>query len=564
MGKIKQLPEDVIARIAAGEVIERPSYAVKELLDNAIDAGADTITIHIEESGLKRIVVHDNGEGMSAEDLLLCLLPHTTSKLSDNDELLGIKTLGFRGEALASIAAIAQLSIKSRPADAAGGNEITTTNGVIEPIRPVGMPVGTIVTVDNLFYAIPVRKKFLKSAKTEFRQITDVVVSYALSYPFIHFVLTHNKKTIVDLPKCTDVLQRVQTLLGEAIFQNVLPVSVVDEFIGVNGFIGKPQVATKQNQKQYLFINNRYVSDKAISLAVKEAYATLIPATSTPIFILHLSIPPEAVDVNVHPRKEQVSFIDSTRITDAIKQGVAQALTSHNLVYNFAKLKQDLSTKIGETQSFAGEMLRDAVLPWNAGELGTIIREAPITSIHNTYLLTVTADGMMLVDQHAAHERVLYEQFVSVFEDARSKQEQYVLPKPLSLQVSVSDAQMIEEYMSYFTQLGFQIEPFQGTTFVIRAAPAVFKERNMQKIIADMLVDIANETGKTIDTKTQRMLAFLACRAAVKAGDALTKEQGKKLLEQLEATVNNTTCPHGRPTKIVITLTELHKLFKRK
>lgn len=565
MRKIYSLSESLISKISAGEVIERPAYVVKELVENAIDAGADVITIHIEESGLRRITVIDNGEGMSKEDLQECFKPHTTSKIQSIEQLTGIKTLGFRGEALASIAAISNMSIKSRTSDAIGGTVVALRLGEVEHIAPVGTPVGTIVTVDSLFHSVPARKRFLKSEKTEFRHITEIIMYYALMYPHVHFILTHNKKTVFDLPKKADILERIKLLLGITLFENLIPFHFNDSYITLQGFLGKPQIASKLGQKQYIFVNNRYVVDKMISLAVKEAYGSLLPAVNTPVFILHLLLPHEVVDVNVHPRKEQVSFINSRIIFDAIKQAVTQTLAEHNLTFNLAQFKQEISAKKAETQSFSGMLLKETVLPWNRNVFGDILEKSSMLQIHNTYILTLTQDGMILIDQHAAHERILYEQFIKAFEKQRKRKEIYQLEKPLTLHLSLSEVQVFEEYSEVFTQLGFEIEHFQGTSFVIRSAPVLFKGRNIEKVIRDMLDDLTTDMGlKTVDTKSQRMLAFLSCRSAVMAGEPLTKKVWKDLLEKLQKTENNATCPHGRPTKIAITLNELHTLFKRK
>lgn len=562
MKTIHKLAPHIISKIAAGEVIERPAYAVKELIENAIDANANRIEVHIEESGLGKITVIDNGKGMSKEDLELCFLPHTTSKIKDEEELMGIKTLGFRGEALSSIAAISHLTLKSRTADNPAGTIVEIENGILETLAPIGMPPGTIVTVEHIFHTIPARKKFLKSAQTEFRHITDVVIHAALSFSQINFVLTHNNKTILDLPKKGASEDRVKVLFGESIFEHLLPIASEDGHIIISGFIGKPQVAAKQNLRQYVFVNNRFVTDKIISLAIREAYGTLLPASSTPIFKLDIQIPYELVDVNVHPRKEQVTYVNAKSIFDAVKLAVSQTLSEHNLTFNLAKFKYESSAKIGETQSLSGKLLKETVLPWNREDSIQLSKQSPVIQIHSTYLLALTRNGVLLIDQHAAHERILYEQFLQTFE--KKKKEHFQLSKPITLHLSVSESQILEEYRSFFLKLGFDIEHFQGSSFVIRSIPVLYKGRNIEKIIRDMIDDLLNETGlKTIDSKTQRMLAFLSCHAAVKAGDSLTKEQAAKLVTQIQITKNNTTCPHGRPTQIEMPITMLDKMFKR-
>lgn len=565
MNTIFQLSQDIIGKIAAGEVIERPMYAVKELVENAIDAKADVITIHIEESGLRQIIVSDNGIGMSREDLEACFLSHTTSKIRHEEDLHRIKTLGFRGEALASIAAISLLTIKSRTPKSAGGTLVEIENNKLQKISPVGTPIGTIVTAENLFHNVPARKKFLKSQATEFRQITDIILHYALSFPEIHFVLTHNKKTVFDLSKKSTTHDRIKFVFGDSIFEHFLPVEYGDSYINIEGFVGKPQIASSNNQRQYLFVNKRKVSDKLISLAVKEAFGTLLPAISTPVFRLHLTVPYDVVDVNVHPRKEQVSFLNNKLMFDAIKQAVTQTLTDHNITFQLAKFHQVETGRKGETQTFAGKMLKETVLPWNRQGIGEILRQTPIVQLHNLYILVATKEGFFLIDQHAAHERILYEQFVKEFEQQKKKKENYVLKTPIKLDLFFTESQALEEYKEIFSNIGFELESFQGNTFLIRKVPILFKGRNIQKIIADMIADLLEDkTPKPIDVRSQRMLAFLSCRAAVKAGDSLTQSQCQTIIKQLEKTQNNATCPHGRPTKLAVSLEDLEKSFRRK
>ncbi len=562
MAKIKLLPQSIISKIAAGEVIERPAYAVKELVENALDANASLIQIAIEESGLRKIVVVDNGEGMSHEDLGLSFLPHTTSKITREDELVGIKTLGFRGEALSSIAAISYLSIKSRTRDNPAGTLIEIRNGILEKIAPIGTPPGTIVTVENLFHSVPARKKFLKSSKTEFRLLTDIVMRYALSYPSVHFVLTHNKKVILDIPQKETLENRIRLVFGETIFQNLIPIMYKDGYITISGFLGKPQIASKQNQKQYLFINNRFVTDKAISSIIKQAFATLLPASSTPLFHFHITLPHEMVDVNVHPQKVHVTFINETKIFDAVKAATLQTLAKHNLTFNLAQFKQTTSAKTSETQSFSGQLLKETVLPWNRQDSIQLSKKLPVIQIHSTYLFAPTAQGFLLIDQHAAHERILYEQFVTTFE--KKKKELYQLEKPVQFHASVLELQLLEEYGDLFRQLGFELEHFQGSSFMIRTVPFIYKGRNIEKIVKDILDDLAIDTGpKTIDSKSQRMLAYLSCRAAIKAGDSVTEKQAVNLVEQLQKTKNNATCPHGRPTQIQMPLSIINTMFRR-
>ncbi|HEX8932284.1 MAG TPA: DNA mismatch repair endonuclease MutL, partial [Patescibacteria group bacterium] len=330
---ILPLTPEIISKIAAGEVIERPAFAVKELVENSIDAKADKISIVLEQSGLKKIMVTDNGIGMSKEDLLESFKLHTTSKLFSLDDLEKIKSLGFRGEALASIAAISKLTLQSRVGHRPNGTKIELVDGQIKDIAPIGMPPGTVVTVNNLFYSVPARKKFLKTPPTEFRHILQVLTNLVFANPQIHFYLVHNKKIIFDLPKTKDPLERIKFFLGNNIFINLLPVQYQNDFIAISGFVSKPHLPISLNNKHYFFINNRGVTNQLIEQAGKEGYGTLLPAKAKPVLILFLSIPYELVDVNVHPRKEQVHFANQQLVYDAVEKAVRETLTKNNLTF---------------------------------------------------------------------------------------------------------------------------------------------------------------------------------------------------------------------------------------
>jgi DNA mismatch repair protein MutL len=560
MPKIHQLSEQVISRIAAGEVIERPVYAVKELIENSLDAGADSISIQIEGAGLKKIVVSDNGEGMSEQDLLESFKPHTTSKI--DDDLVGIRTLGFRGEALSSIASISRLVLASKTEENSAGYQVSLRGGETEHTGPVGMPEGTSITISDLFSSVPARRKFLKSERTEFRQIVDLVTQYALAYPQVRFLLLHNKRVIFDLPKNQTIEDRIKKLLGTTIFARLFPIISEPSFLEIQGFVAHPQISTRQLSKQYLFVNRRAVSDKMISTAVKEAFGSLLDSTSFPVFVLFLSLPYEAVDVNVHPRKESISFVSKEAVFDAVKQSIERTLTENNLTFenlNFLPF----SSRAGTTDSYAADVLRESVTPWNVKEAGKILKNSDISQIHNMYLLVQTKQGMMLVDQHAAHERILYEQFSR--ELARKKQEikSFELKQPMIIDFSFADTEQILEHLESLAGLGFDIEPFRENEFRINAVPELVKDRDVHQLIIELGEQFELGKKDAIDAFSNRMISFLACRSAIMAGEKLTKDEAQRLLEKLESTENNTTCPHGRPTKIEVSVESLNKMFKR-
>lgn len=570
MGKIIELPEHIVSQIAAGEVIERPAYAVKELLENAIDAGATQIKIDIEQAGLKKIVVIDNGVGMDKADLSMSFRPHTTSKL---ENLSYIKTHGFRGEALSSIAAISTFTIASRRKQDKIGYQITNQGETLsqgltltDNLQPIGMPPGTVVTIQNLFSSVPARKKYLKSEKTEFRHIIDVVTHLAMAYPKIRFQLINNGKQVFDLPQNQTAEQRVASLMSASMVDQMIPVKHEDSYITTKGFIAKPQYNSTSQTKQFTFVNNRFVTDQSVATAVKEAYGVSLPYRTQPIFILFITLPHDTVDVNVHPRKERIKFIENKFVFDSVKQAVAETLAKNNLTFAGNDLISDNilpeETYVftgRDTESFAGQLLKELVKE-DAG----VVDSETFVQIHNCYIVTQSKQGLLVIDQHAAHERILYEQFLEAFQKQMSISATHQLTKSQLLELSISDAQIIEEHLTLFTTLGFEIEPFGENTYKIVAVPKLFKDRKIAPLILEALDDLRQrENIKDIDSRTKKLLAYLACRSAIKAEDKLTNSQMANLVQQLESYPVALTCPHGRPIKVEINQKQLAKAFKR-
>lgn len=561
MNKIIKLSPTLIAKIKAGEVIERPAYAVKELLENSIDAGATIIDIEVEDSGLKQIIITDNGIGMSAEDIKLSFLPHTTSKLIDEHGLLAIQTLGFRGEALSSIAAISNLTLQSRQASESVGNKIELKAGTVQKSHPIGMPVGTRIVVNNLFYTVPARKKFLRGKRTEYKHIIDVVLQYAISFPKIRFFLTHNKRKILDFLPTDNIFNRIEFLIGQNLLANAVPISYEDSYVTISGLLGKPHLSFSTGQKQFLFVNNRLVSDKSISLSVKESFGTMLDASSYPFFVLFLTVPFELVDVNVHPRKEQISFINPQFILSHIKEATLKTLSEHNLTFANISWKKDFDAP-GKTNSFAGQLLKDIVL--SEERLSKDIELYSVHQIHNLYVLLTTKNKLLIIDQHAAHERILFEKLHKEFIKQKRKSKPLKLKKPIPLTFSTNDYETLQQEKKYFSKLGFNWKIATHHSIILNSIPHLLKDRNPQELINELINDInTHGTTKNVDEQSYKMLAFLACRAAVKAGDKLTKKQMEELIKQLDKMDNNYTCPHGRPTRVEVSLHQLNTFFKR-
>lgn len=559
MKKIFLLQDSIISKIAAGEVIERPVYAVKELVENALDAGASSIKVIVEESGLKRITVIDNGEGMSEEDMRDCFKPHTTSKLISEEQLEHISTLGFRGEALSSIAAISDMTINSKIKSAVAGLSVLLHEGTVAKIGSIGMPVGTQITVENLFNAVPARKKFLKSQRTEFRHILDVLTHMAFAYPHVQFTLVHNDKTIFDLPKTTDAIERVNELLGNDIFSSLVPISFEDSYARMHGFLAKPQVTTRTPHKHFVFVNGRKITDRGISLTVKNAYGTLLEKQAYPVCLLFFTMPNEVVDVNVHPRKEEVRFANAQDLFAALELAVKQTLAKYDSSFNTKGWSKNLLLR--DTDSYAGKLLKEQQLPWKLVQSNKL-NPSQVVQMHNLYLITATEDGMTIIDQHAAHERILYEQYRTAYKEKQNDLDRHTFNPPKVIEVSMTERELLMEHLDMLSSLGFNIESFKGKSFLLRSVPQLLFDRNIQRVITDILENLRMDSGD-FESSSKKMISYIACRAAVKAGDSLTQEQSRELLKQLEKTANNATCPHGRPTRIAIDLSMLKKMFKR-
>lgn len=563
MASITSLPPDIVAQIAAGEVIERPAYAVKELVENALDAGATRISIEIEEGGLKKILIHDNGFGMSEEDISLCYLPHTTSKLKDMQDLAGIRSMGFRGEALYSIAAISSLTIQSKQKNALKGKRIIIREGDVVNCESVGMPVGTTIIVEHLFSNTPVRKKYLRSPLTEFRYIVEIITQLALAFPEVGFSLKHGGKSTLEVPPGQTFEERVEVLVGEHVLSRSLPVHHTNGQVTIKGIIMKP-FADKPTHSDYVFINKRHVHAPLIASHVKKAYGTLLEPRISPFFLLFVTVPYHYVDVNIHPRKEQVHILHEDELLKEIVSSVGSILASYNLTYTMDQNNSSLLHD-GGTKTYAAKLLKREVDPWGKDYSTSLKYASDVLQVHNVYLIVQTKKGILVVDQHAAHERILYEQFLAAFQEQKKKKSLYRLPKALIFSVSRSEAELVREHIESFQSIGFDIEEFGPAEFKITSVPELLQDRNIEFLVREVIQDLADGIGiKSLDVASHKMLAYLACRTAIKAGDKLSKEQAKDIILKLAETKTQYACPHGRPVKTEVSTYELDRLFRRK
>lgn len=569
MSDIVLLPEHIVSKIAAGEVIQRPSNVVKELVENAIDAGATRLKIYIENGGHNKIRVIDNGSGMTKEDLALAYLPHTTSKLIDFDDMFKLDSHGFRGEALNSISTVSKTTIASRVASSETGYRITIDFGVAAEVVPMGIPVGTEVTVENLFLNLPARKKFLKSENLEFSFISKVVLTLALVNPKIAIQLFHNTNLVLDLPIHNSVLERLEDTLGSRFSSAFIPIQLSDPHLEIFGYISKPQFSGRGLNYQYLYINNRAVTEKSLLSVLRSSYGNLLEARVNPAFILYFKLAPELVDINVHPRKEEVRIINFGLLNELTQKAVLTSLQQNNLTYikqGFMEMNSYLlkDKPVATSLKELGKHTNASLSPTAYELANSDLDYENILQIHNMYLVKQSERGVVFYDQHAVHERIIYEQLLKSFKEKNSST---TLPFPEIISLPLDEATLLEEYIPLLSDLGFNLETFGQNTYKIVSVPSLLIDRNISELIMELVSEFSEDINfKTINDKTHLALSHLACRSAIKTGEYLSPSQRQKLLQELDkskGTIANYTCPHGRPVKVDIPLKELDKIFKR-
>lgn len=585
---IRILPEDLASKIAAGEVIERPASVVKELIENALDAGARDIRLEVRGGGQRLIRVADDGSGIPHEDVPTAFARHGTSKLQTADDLFAIQTLGFRGEALPSIASVARVTMITRHLDETNGTILKIENSQTLLYQPHGAPRGTVITVEDLFRNVPARLKFLKSPGAESAHIAELVHAYALAYPQVRFSLVNDGKLMFQTAgsgKLSDVLIKVyggetaREMIqvagdggqgmgnGDDLFANPYPPSPT-----LYGFITPPSIHRGNRRLQYLFVNGRWIEDRAIAHAVTEAYHTLLMVGRFPLFVLNLQIPPDAVDVNVHPTKMQVRFREPNEMFRIVQRSVRRALnekfpTPTVQMSDFRQQTSDLQASPFATPAYVALNL---IPPTNGETPSPLFPSVPSPSlpmlrvlgqIFSTYIICEGPDGLYLVDQHAAHERVLYEKWMS--ERAISTANQILL-EPVALDLSPAQFAVYENERENLGRAGFQIEPFGGQTLLVRAIPEILKKHEPRKTFLEIL-DMTDEGGNPIQAEAEARLIMSICKgAAIKGGQVMSLEEMRALVRDLEKCASPRTCPHGRPTMIQMNVGMLEREFGRR
>jgi len=708
MGSIRVLPDQLINQIAAGEVIERPASVVKELVENAIDAGADQVTVEIVKGGTEKIVVTDNGKGMDEMDARLAFERHATSKLRDREGLFRIGTLGFRGEALASIASVSEVSLQTKTGDALGGVKVVMKGGKDMDVSATGCPVGTKFEISNLFFNVPARKKFLKTEQTEYRHVLETVQDLALAHPEVSFRFVSNGRTAFDLLKTENMQARIGGLFGKAISEEMLEIFYGGQALNVSGFVGKPHTARATRKYQYFLVNGRPVTDHRLGYAVKEAFSSLIPGSQYPVFVISIKIDPKMVDVNVHPRKLEVRFVNPREVFRVVKSTVAAALSkeqsmmtknipirdknldvpaflrkekitpteSQKVEVEEAASEYDetiappapapaasfgfggftgsqsspgrisqggsgsvfgaasspssassdalqarkaylikkraerliaqgkteeaarLTASLGEaaglgasapaaatpapqptsmfaptaepaTPSVPGHKLESAAAPSIFGATQSYIatREPqglmPLAQVKNSYIVAEDAEGIVIVDQHAAHERVMLEKFRAAEADREPAQQR--LLAPVQLDLNFREKAILDENLDLMRSLGFDLNEFGGNTYTVDAIPDFLIKDDIGAVIRGFIDDLlSDQSPREAHRRHEHILHTLACKAATKFGRRLTSTEQKSLLDQLSKTDGASSCAHGRPTTIRLSFNELEQKFGRK
>lgn len=603
MNRVQKLSGILANQIAAGEVIERPASVVKELVENSLDAGATKIDLDIDEGGMRLIRVRDNGSGIHPEDLILALSRHATSKIKAFDDLEKINTLGFRGEALASIGSVSRLTLLSAIENSTGWQ--VKTDGIDQVLQsnPAAHPQGTTIEVHDLFFNTPARKKFLRSEKTEFEHIDELIKRMALSSFDVNFTLKHNQKLVRQYRSASSDVereQRVSSLCGQGFIENALKIESVIPGLKLSGWIALPTFSRAQADLQYFYVNGRIVRDKLVNHAVRHAYQDVLYGNRHPAFVLFLEIDPQQVDVNVHPAKHEVRFRENRLVHDFISRSIQDALahirpgqcgiappavnlatgeiampkttecsqqpSARENFSTYTPQQQALPFKVREQMAAYQALHAMPALPENDGHQHADTTIPPLgfalAQLRNIFILAENAEGLVLVDMHAAHERVLYEQIKKNFSESRLISQPLLIP--LTIKFSEREAALLDDHAHTFQQLGLHLERISPDTIAIREVPDMLRESNLEQLLRDIASDLSeHEKSTKIEERIDHWLATMACHAAVRANRKLSIPEMNALLRAMENTQHSGQCNHGRPTWTQFSLAELDRLFLR-
>ncbi|MCX7891872.1 MAG: DNA mismatch repair endonuclease MutL [Burkholderiales bacterium] len=583
MGAIRLLPETLVSQIAAGEVVERPASVVKELVENSLDAGARTITVALAQGGAKRIKVTDDGRGIAAEDLPLALARHATSKIATLADLEQVATLGFRGEALASIASVARVAIVSRSAGAQHAWRIAAEGGPASGVEPAAHPAGTSVEVADLYFNTPARRKFLKTEATELGHAAEAFHRVALARPDVAMTLRHNERVSAHFP-AGGLAERIAAVLGETFARHARAVEAQAGSLRLYGYAGAPAQARASRDAQYLFVNGRFVRDRLLAHALREAYADVLHGDRFAAYALFLEIDPGAVDVNVHPAKTEVRFRDPRPVHQFVFHAVARALAGPVApgapaaavpAASPPPARAAFQARLGVEQPVAAygalfTALREApaevLAPPRGDEAARETEDAPLgyalAQLHGVYILAQNRAGLVLVDMHAAHERILYERLKSALAERGFVSQPLLIP--VTLTADALEVATAEEHAATLGALGFTVEPLSPTALAVRSVPELVASGDIPALVRGLLADIREYgASRVLAERQNELLATMACHGAVRAHRTLTVPEMNALLRQMEATERSGQCNHGRPTWHQLTLADLDRLFLR-
>jgi DNA mismatch repair protein MutL len=612
MSKVKILPEILSNKIAAGEVVERPASVVKEMVENALDANSTRVMIDVEKGGRSMIRVSDNGIGMSRDDAILSVERYATSKIYKDADLLAITTLGFRGEALPSIAAVSKFCLNTRAENSPSGTEIIVEGGIIKKVSEIGAPRGTMVTAEQLFYNMPARRKFLKTVTTEMGHIVDAITKIALGWPGVNFRLTHDHKLVKNWPATGNSVDRIVDIMGGDIKDDLFNVEFSTEDVSVTGWISSARNTRRTLRGIYIYVNGRSVRDRVIQHALFEGYSGRLIKGQFPMAVLFIRVPYDQVDVNVHPAKHEIRFSRQEKVHDVIVRVVADRLRLEDAPawrpkqYIGADTQREENRisepgmdfgvpgeKVSSSASLQGRDPRFArqsdhypgdngisasIQPgfplhrelnssrtnaqaslWGNNRFGDL---RAIGQLRDTYILCESIDGMVLIDQHAAHERILFEKLKHRFQNEKKASQQLLIPETIDL--GYREAKILEDLIPNLIELGFEIAPFGGDTFVVKAVPLLLKDKAIKPLVIEMVEKTAEiDLSSGLDAALERCLEVMACHGAVRANEKLSDREIRDLLDQLDACDRPSNCPHGRPTWIRFGFKDLEKMFKR-
>jgi len=562
MNIIRILPEKVASQIAAGEVVDRPASVVRELIDNSIDAGADRIVLSIEKGGKRAIKVSDNGSGISRDDLLLCVERHATSKIETVSDLFSVKSLGFRGEALPSIASVSRMQIISRPQGQLAGHRLKIAGGKLIAIEEIGAPAGTIVEVRNLFFNLPARRKFLRAGKTESDYIIDMFSKVTLPYLDINFRLDHDGKTIMNLPSSNQRLHRLSVLMGREVAESITKAQERDFDMEISAYLAPSEFSRTRGDRLYIYVNDRNIRDRLVTKAIIEGYGQRLMKGQYPQAVVFIKIDPSKIDVNVHPAKQEVRFHNSREVFQIIVSTIEKALARSFHAFTGKETIREVGFVSEPAWNYSQTAESTVAYVKAQVDESTIVKEEiqVIGQFGNTYILCQTKEGLLIVDQHAAHERVVYENLKKGLQ--ASKIEAQTLLVPHKIELAMKEKRIILKKGTQLIRFGIELDHFGGNTFLVRSVPAMLRNVQWDSFLSELIAEL--EKGNLgDDTVLDKVLTVMACHGAIRAGHRMTNEEMIHLLSQLDEMDLPTNCPHGRPIFKHFTYYEIEKMFKR-